>query len=54
MVGSLGIKERDGLTARLVDLVGAKAPVLVEAIQLAARLKLCVIPRLRKRQVQNP
>jgi len=53
MVGSLGTRERGGLTARQEALAVAKAPSPAEATQLVDQLRPCVIHRLRKRQAQN-
>ncbi len=53
MVGSLGTRGRDGLTARQAGLVVAKAPSPEEAIQLAGQLKLCVIRPCGRRLAQN-
>ena len=53
MVGSPATKARDGLIARLEDLVEESRHPAVEATQPADPPKLCAILRPRKRPVQN-
>jgi hypothetical protein len=53
MVGSLGIKERGGLTARLVVLAVENRLPAEEVTQLADLPKPCVILQPRKKPAQN-